>query len=164
MKILALDPSLTCTGYAVLDGSRVIDGGRIRPTSPASTPAAERAREIAREALDVVRSHAPVDVAVVETPAPQAPDDRNRRGQADYGLCVGVIIGRLDAIAGLEVVTARADAWTGGVSKAKRAAAIAAVHPEYNPDRDGGMDVADAIGLADWWLDHARINAATRGG
>ncbi|MEA3224925.1 MAG: hypothetical protein U9Q07_03170, partial [Planctomycetota bacterium] len=45
-----------------------------------------------------------------------------------------------------------------GVSKAKRAAATWQRHPNNAvKTKDRGHDAADAIGMADWWLDSLKI-------
>jgi hypothetical protein len=78
---------------------------------------------------------------------------------------------RLCALMGVElagmheraVAAVLENTWTGGVAKEKRQLAIAKVFPAYADhlaDDDGG-DIADGIGIADWWrlerLAHGRL-------
>ena len=58
---------------------------------------------------------------------------------------------------GTNVILVRENDWTRGVPKKERAVAIACMFQEYKPEQDPGGDIADAIGLAAWWMREHRI-------
>jgi len=51
-----------------------------------------------------------------------------------------------------DIVLIRENEWTRGVPKQDRAFSIAAMFPEYKIEDDPGCDIADAIGLAVWYM------------
>ncbi|NBS14952.1 MAG: crossover junction endodeoxyribonuclease RuvC, partial [Verrucomicrobia bacterium] len=66
MRILALDPSLRATGYAVLEGTAdqpvVLASGTIK--NPASRPSHECLIEIHDRLHDLIQQHAPEALAI----------------------------------------------------------------------------------------------------
>lgn len=155
MILLALDPSLTCTGYAVGTSDRhLIESGRITPTcTSGKVDATLRAWSMCKDIDDLIREH-DIEQAVVETPAPQAPRGKHgSKGQAKYGVAVGVIACHVIESLGIGKVTVvAADDWTGQVPKQRRALCVAADFPNYSTKRDPGLNVADAIALMQWWF------------
>ena len=154
MNILAFDPSSTVTGYAQLrqpDRGRLLldDAGLLHPA--ASDPPLRRAEAMAREAVHLVYAAQP-DVVLVEITSGKVNRHRHKGGGAGlavYGMAVGVIWAEVRRA----FPAARAipeNTWTRGVSKRTRATAVAAAFPRYQAAGDPGLDAADAIGLA-WW-------------
>lgn len=156
MKILALDPSSTLTGYAVLaDARTVLDVGLIRPNRTRDA-ANERIRAMATDVLALIGEHRP-DVVVVEDTSGKVGRRGRARGMngaglAVHGKAVGWILSACES-AGVRVEPVAENDWTRGVRKATRQARVAAEFKgKYDPARDGGGDAADAIGLARWWF------------
>ena len=155
MRVLALDPSSTAVGYAVLAGSRVlVDAGRLLPAR-ARDEANARIRAMGADLRRLLAEHADVAAVVVEDTSGKV--GRHRHGGGGAGLAVyGKALGYLWAV--VEVATGRSpelvleNVWTRGVSKAQRQQIVTYEFPTYPADRDPGGDVADAIGLARWWL------------
>lgn len=160
VSILALDPSSTCCGYCLAEprvgyGMRCIEAGVIKPT-PRKGTALERADRIASYVAALVAETPPAEI-VIEIPAMRPPRHARgmaTRGQANYGLAVGLILSAARAAAYPRPVhTVTADTWT-RTAKAKRLGAVMATVPTYDPATDPGMDMADAILLARWWMDN----------
>lgn len=170
MVIVGIDPSLTCTGYAALVGRDIVGAGRIRPAGQRGGCALgpdDRAWDIAQQAgqacRDLAAQAGEAVCVVVEIPAGQSPA-RGRRGQAIYGYAVGVLVGYLRARSsdlGLaRVDTVPADVWTRGLPKRARAETVQAAHPEIDWAADRGHDVADAVGLVEWWQVEGAISGS----
>jgi hypothetical protein len=151
--ILSLDPSSSCIGYAVGDGSgQIREAGRMRPPSRARDALA-KVRAMRPELVEIVdQYHDTLETALIETPAPQQGKHMNARGQANYGMAVGYVIRLIDELFGWRHVhTVRADQWTRQVKKQHRQRCLELDVPGYRATDDPGGDVADAIGLLRWW-------------
>jgi len=173
VKILALDPSSVCVGYAVLKGLRpdeLLEAGRLRPGVGVSTnPAAGmkawcRIERIGCELSELLGTWGFVGAAatletariVIEVPSGRC-GTGSRRGASSslavYGLAAGYVAGLCEAAmpGGVRPVTERE--WTprtGG--KDRRKIVVAALYKgRYQPKRDPGGDVADAVLLGRWW-------------
>lgn len=157
--ILALDPSSTICGYAAMDRSaRLLDAGLIRPVSR-SDASFERVMAMADDVSVLLDRWRPGTVLVEWTRGKVGKRHGGLgAGLAVYGTGVGAI-GR-ECVhwardrGSCEVLPIMENDWTRGQPKASRQLAIAALYPEYSPHiaEDGGGDMADAIGLACWWL------------
>ncbi len=180
--IVALDPSLTCTGYACGDraGNDVDlhELGRITAPAAKKRPTvAIRLCEMYQEILDVLCRRLP-GVIVIETPARQAGRATGGKkkkgqsviGQARYGMAVGVALAaswkhQADVIgmprAG-QIVTSDADDWTHQVKKEERLEAVAQRFELYRQIRakDTGGDIGDAIALMQWYVTSHRGGSA----
>lgn len=186
MIIHAVDPSLTCTGYAVIndDGSEngiLIDAGT---HIPHKGTLAERALELGADIFDGFRSLR-ADVCVVELPfaktrgGPKA--TRSAMLLPNYGIAVGMALsaaGRWVAdsasVSGLmtsrRVVAVPADEWSRGVPgtmrdplKTKRVAMAAYLYNRPVSDfgtKSNAGNVADAVLLARWAMLRNRLEAA----
>ncbi len=165
-ETVTFDPSLTVTGYAVggRSGCRgnIHDAGRLGHMTEKKRKEStvyQRLMMIAADTLDILRRYQPLTV-IVETPAPQAPK-KGAAGQARYGMAVGVVIGATNQFCDeqtdrgiiVRVILTDADDWTHGVKKETRQLAIADQYPTYDPDKDRGANVADAMGLLCWWAE-----------
>ena len=158
MKVLALDPSSTCVGYAVLATARqLLDAGRLTPTRERDDANA-RIRAMAADLRRVLAEY-PDAVVVVEDTSGKVGRGRHGGGGAGlavYGKALGYLIRVVEEATGREPALVLENVWTAGKSKAVRQRRVAATFPGYPADDDPGGDVADAIGLAAWWIDEER--------
>jgi Holliday junction resolvasome RuvABC endonuclease subunit len=158
--LLTVDPSSTCTGYAVMgNAANIVDAGLLRAGSD-KAPAVERIYCMRGELRNLIRQYQPACVLIEVTSGHTAGRiHRRTAGLAVYGMAVGALLDTAWAEARC-VEYVEENAWTAGVPKEKRQARIAAIFPEYAQakQRDVGADVADAIGLALWWYErkHAK--------
>lgn len=160
--ILALDPSSTRTGYAVLTTEgRLLEAGVAKPSRKRDTPWV-RACAMAVDLESIAEQH-DLTAVVVEQPAPQQGKGRDgqwerfsQRGQATYGFAAGVIADRL-LRTGAPVQVVRADEWSRGRAKERRAIEIEKRHPGYDRSQDPGRDAADAIGMGEWFIRQRRL-------
>lgn len=151
--ILAIDPSSTCTGWAVFDGAgQIVDHGRVKPDR-GDTPAARVSGMIFR--LKDTAAEYRVSVVVIEEPAPNA---KVAFTSIPYVTAYGRIYEAMRTA--YQVETVAASKWTGGRRKPARAAYVKAEVPTYTGKGDSGMDEADAIGLGLWWTAKRRLGAA----
>lgn len=156
--LLALDPSSTKTGYALLrrPHGEVIEAGTL--SGRAKDAAIGRAMEMADCLIKLIAEARP-DSIVIETPGVHAAGNpivkakRAGKGLAVYGVAVGIIY-RAAWQTGVEVVPISAHEWTRRVSKEKRARALQFTTASYRAvaETDRGRDVADAIEMGQWWL------------
>ena len=156
-RILALDPSSTVCGFAIGNTRGEIEqAGLLKPSG--KHQAIERAEEIAREVVDLIELWG-IDAVVVETPAPAAAPRKgqNQRGQATYGMAVGIIWATIRWHWSTPIESVPADLWTRHRSKARRIEEIAARITSYDKASDPGGDCADAIGLLEWWAEKERM-------
>ncbi len=163
--ILSLDPSSTCIGYARFsrDGD-LHDAGRI--TSKKSQRATVRMVKLAEEIVELVECSTPASriICVVEIPSGHVNRGRHGGGGAGlstYGLAVGYLLGRLASL-DVDVRMVEENKWTRGIPKFKRCRLVALKHQSYQPINDPGGDVADAIGLGEWWIMEQKLSPAPR--
>ena len=157
-RVLAIDPSSTCTGWAVLDGlnpADLIDGGLIRPDRGASSLL--RIQETVDDVLHLLPEYQP-DRLVIEIPSGKAGTGSKRGAKsalAIYGLAVGAVWQGCRAAFSGPVAAVDERTWI-HASKERRALAIEAYYPgRYRMSTDKGLDLADAIGLGRWYLQQA---------
>jgi len=163
MKILSLDPSSTKTGWAVMrPPEHLVEAGIITPAKTGLT-APVRILQITRDIRTLLKLHRP-ETVLLEWVSQHVQAKRHHGGGAGlavYGLAVGVAwevclewrreTGEPGGIYP-DVVTVAPNDWTAGRPKRCRQAAIAAMFRQYDPAKDAGGDLADAIGLGVWWL------------
>lgn len=166
--ILALDPSSTKVGYCLARPQpfRVSEHGLITPDK-ARADAQVRAESIARQVAETIRETR-LSHVVIETPGKRPPRDirinAGGYGQAHYGYAVGYLVGALlplCTVRRVELVRAPADEWT-STAKKKRAVAVMQLCPSYDPKKDKTLDMADAIELAHWFVNHKLAAAGGR--
>ena len=167
--LLSIDPSSTCTGYAVFRNKRLVDAGLLKPTNRKDPPT-KRIVEMVAELQGVLHEKKP-KVAVVEITSGKVNTRRHGgsgAGLAIYGMAVGamwqslreyLVWGKIEG----EVVCVPENDWIrhrakGQKSKAARIAEVAACHKKYDPDKDKGGDAADAILLGEWYLNSEMNN------
>lgn len=161
--ILAIDPSSSCTGFAVLAHTgRVSVHGRIKAKNGEGTH-----RRVSRmiEDLRWYADQQTCSECVIESPSVQS---RQRKANGEsrapftsikYVVAYGRILQAMSERMEVHEVTARE--WTRGRPKAIRAETIKAIVPTYTGKGDSGMDEADAIGLGLWWCDQRRLRGAS---
>lgn len=162
--ILALDPSSTCTGYALLrSADDLAEAGRLRPGKTRDS-AVHRITAMGVELAALIREWQP-DEIVIEITSGKVGCRGRQRGMNGAGLAVyGMAVGYLWRVC-LEqqdrfrppVYTVAENDWTRGVPKQQRAAGVALKYRNYRVIDDPGGDVADAIGLGCWWLREAAL-------
>lgn len=153
MLILGLDPSLSCTGWGIVEkaGNRLthIANGQVR-TDPAAS-LAERLVRLDAELADVIARHRPTHAAVEEVFVNKNPQSTLKLGQA-RGVCLLAA-----ARAGLPVaeyaarLVKQSVVGTGGAEKAQVQAMLKVLLPGV---KLAGADAADALAVA---ITHAHL-------
>lgn len=169
MKLLALDPSTTCTGYAVMRSSDdLFDAGIIRPPTTAKTPL-ERIESICKEVAALIAEIHP-HYMVIEVPsghvAARIAEESGGAGLSVYGMAVGAVVHTAwIAMGSSELVWTPDESWTQGIAKQVRRLAIMAEFSWANEqfEKDSGSDMADAIGLAQWWFTNQSLQQLAEG-
>lgn len=172
--LLALDPSSTTTGYAVLRldlpagtsaGEVVVEAGLIRPEHRRAG-FQERSFSLAAQAVALMRVWRP-SAMVVEVPSGKVGSGARRGAGVSlmaYAYAAGEMVGALtwamahdpgeSGYAPAETVDRVDDrTWTNGRPKPERLAVLRSVFPAYAAaaEDDGGGDAGDAILLGLWW-------------
>lgn len=153
MRIIGLDPSLTCTGWGVIEaqGNRLthIANGQIK--TDAKAPLAARLLEIDQALASVIAEHRPQTGAVEEVFVNQNGQSTLKLGQA-RGVCLLAL-----ARAGLPVaeyatrLVKQAVVGTGGADKTQVQAMLKVLLPGASV---AGADAADALAVA---IAHAHL-------
>lgn len=160
MILLALDPSSTCTGYAILRGLAAADLLEAGLLKPERTKARSwlRIAAMTRDVRELIEQHG-VTHAVVEYPAAKV--HRRAKGHAGlavYGVAPGAMLNELGHRLGAErVLDVTPAGWMGDspLKKPARAMVMAGLYPKsygqaYAAGDDPGHDTSDAIALARW--------------
>lgn len=167
MRIVGLDPSSSCCGYAVDIDGKVVDAGKLRPSSK-SRDAIMRIMDILLDLSALLReiekAHGGIDAVIIETPSGKTHawlakqrGGANVHGMSTYGMAVGAVWQRAAMVVpGARMVLVDANQWTGGQKKAQRLHDIALRVKSYDPAKDIGGDVGDAIGLTLWFREQLR--------
>ncbi len=167
-RIMAFDPSLTATGWALaeLEESpliertiRIIEAGVVRAAK--GKTAALRASAMAEAVGQIAMQKVAIEggLIIVETPSHSVNKRRHGgggAGLASYGMCVGQVVERLRGC-GYEVATLRADQWAHGFGKEKSRRVALGHFAEYKQMKDAGADAADAIAMLAWWASRSQI-------
>ncbi len=171
MNLLTLDGSSTAIGAAVSPAlSKLLDGVLI--DDKAECPY-KRFDAMLKDVDKLVTQWKP-RVILIESPAPQQPAKKVidketgqekvvvRRGQGNYGLAVGRLYEHIKLMHGITPQVVQADVWTNQVPKMIRQEWIAAAYAKfgYDPAKDPGADLSDAIGMAEWWWTRNMVGAA----
>ena len=153
MRIIGLDPSLTCTGWGVIEasGNRLTHVANGQVKTDAKTPLAARLLEIDRALAAVIAEHRPDCGAVEEVFVNQNGQSTLKLGQA-RGVCLLAL-----ARVGLPVaeyaptLVKQAVVGTGRAEKAQVQAMLKVLLPAAVP---AGADAADALAVA---IAHAHL-------
>jgi len=167
--VFAIDPGSIKTGWAVLESpDRLIEAGLLLPDKRAA--AAEfRIDSMCQDLLQLLDKHRP-ETILIEWTSGHVGHKRHHGGGAGlaiYGISVGALWREVinwrrslptnDGIE-VEIILVPENKWTRSVPKVDRQAAIADIFPEYQIKQDTGGDIADALGLAIWYLRRKIIN------
>ena len=176
-RILAFDPSLTCTGWAVLEDDKTTHGRYILSgyiTTTAKGELCERLMDLAHSIGERARLMTP-DTIIIETPAStgRAPRGQSFRGTAMtspiYGAAVGACIvacgGRGFKISGVpsdewtraRIPSSRGDCYKG--ARVKYAAECWGLDPDSMGPKTIAGNIADALLIARWrlWRERAVV-------
>jgi len=169
--IFSLDPGSKKTGWAVMGARKqLIQAGLLLPDKQSTAPEfrIHRMCEDLRNLLDEVQPA----VILIEWTSGKVGKKRHGgqgAGLAIYGISVGslwreVLAWRraLPAEQQLEVKVELIleNTWCRSVTKRKRIDAVSMAFPQYNPEKDRGGDIADAIGLNVWYQRERLLRAA----
>jgi hypothetical protein len=161
---LGLDASSTVIGYGAMTyARRLLDAGLITP-SHRGDGSWDRIVTMGDDLAKLLDTLHPKAILVEWTKGKVG----QRHGGLGAGLAVyGCGVGAAAAIAlqwsrqhpPCELAAILENDWTRGVPKRARQLAIAAAYPEYGCRlaEDPGGDIADGIGLADWWLREKQV-------
>jgi len=163
--ILALDPSSTRTGIAVMGfDNELIDQFALvpKPDDTSDVRILIQCRDL-RQALD--QGVFKPEVIVIEGTSGKINKKRNKgqgAGMAIYGIAVGAIWmtcnwWAADNKSDCPVEIVLENDWTRGVTKKQRAINMSLIYPQYKPYLDPGLDIGDAIGLGLWWLENNKL-------
>jgi hypothetical protein len=167
LRILALDPSSTACGWAVLDSWPIaLDCFGVEKPRGRKCPI-DRMRRITAEITALVDQVRPDKIVVEWADGKQHGRIAGRsQGLSTMGQAQGWLCSRLESL-DQEVQYVAPNLWTRGTRKEKRALIVRLKFPDYGAwsakGRDKHMDAADAIGLGEWWLAKHRVNALMRG-
>lgn len=163
--IVGCDPSSKATAIAGLHEHQLLGYTLIKPKRDQT--AIEKAEQVYQESVayltKVIETYQIPEFAVIEV----SNGHLHRRvreetggasvGMTTYGMAI-FAVARACLSLGIPVVEIQATKWAGGKSKAARAAAIAMKHPGYVSTDDPGLDIADAIGVAEYFEKRRLLN------
>jgi hypothetical protein len=171
MKLLSLDPSSTCIGYAVWSDSSgrmiVMEHGRLKPQK-STADIQGRIRSLADELAKLVVEFDP-DVIVIEVMlGRQYTASGNKQRTTSLPTCAVSMGFMWRVCCGLDATTIAVDnlAWTRGRSKESRKVRARQLCSAYDQKQDQGGDAADAICLGDWYIQRQKqelVRRSTKG-
>jgi hypothetical protein len=158
--LLSLDPSSTTTGYAVFKDGKFIEAGKLKPAR-AADPANDRIRVMTWQLRDLANSVKPTHIVIEDTSGKVGRrHGGGGSGLAIHGKAVGWFISVAEHIIKSENVRCITEnTWTRSIKKATRQERVAAMIRNYDPEKDKGVDVADAIGLGLYYLEVLRMES-----
>lgn len=169
--VFSLDPGSLKAGWAVLDShEQLLAGGLILPNK-IHIDSEFRIAQMCQDLWQLLDEWQP-KVIILEYGSGKINPRRHHGGGSGmqvHGISIGSFwreaIGWRRALPAeqqleVKVVLIVENRWTRGVRKEERAAAVAAMFPKYNPVKDPGYDLADAIGLASWYQRERLLRAA----
>ena len=171
-SLLALDPSSTAIGWCQMGpGCELRSAGVIRPGREHRKTAFDRITDMT-SALAALLHYATPSTILIEWTVGKVAGRLKRKsrgaGLAIYGIGVGAATATCQWYAHkrfeIEIVEIEAiteNTWTRGVPKEARQAWIAGQFKQYRATDDPGGDMADAIGLAQWWLQERKMKGNT---
>ena len=163
IKVMGIDPSSSRIGLAVInEQGKLLEAHLVKPNKRDDLLVVRMAAML----LDVeeVINFARPDYIAIETPAVHAAGriPGRAKGLAVYGFGAGAVwslLRCLNTMADSQLKTYDAQEWTKRKPKKQRAEAVALRYPSYNMKKDPGLDVADAIQLAEICLKEIQIEA-----
>ncbi len=183
MNIIGIDPSIGCTGVAVLEAGKVKRCARIKPKKQTQLkgditkiPTWKQIDQII-EALDLLHSETKDPIYSIEITSGKTArrvKNQNISGLGVYGMVVGQIVRwAIERVGPDRVLQFYENEWTGGGSKDARQEQCRLVHPFYaqhwyeqdkikthsGGSKKGG-DVSDAIMIAEYAERHINIRSS----
>lgn len=182
MKALALDPSMGCTGWAVLEeavnneNGQIIAAGTIAPNLEPSEGGGRRTLDLYRQFYALIHQHDP-GMVVIEEPAQfGAWGPAQKAGLPLYGMAVGAAVCAAAECStdfgDFEIVFYQPHVWSKGLPVNKKgtdphkngrvrlAATLYGRSPESFGTKTKAGNVADAVLLARYALRMRRLNKA----
>lgn len=164
--ILALDPSLSCTGWALLYGTNVNEAGTINVPSKGTV---WQRIAVALDDIDGLIVNAGKITVVVETPQTITRGKMGQRSASslpNYGMLVGAVLAHIRAKhPGVDLREVSATEWTkhapstnGDRDKVRRVQAVEYHYPQLKGKlgaKTKAGNVADAILMGRWWAERA---------
>ena len=144
-RVLVLDVSSVCTGWAVFTGPHPERFGRVKQASKVLT---ERIGAMVDAIGAIARTEAPHRI-VLEWASKGANVGRGGHGLTSLGQAQGAVYQALRGL-GVPLVAVEQWEWTDFVPKATRAKLVRQLVPQYATVPDRGGDVGDALGLGLW--------------
>jgi len=172
--IFSLDPGSLKSGWALMrKPEQLVKAGLLLPDKQ-TAPSALRINTMCCSLWTLLNYYQPKTILIEWTSGKVG---RKRHGGGGAGLAIhGAATGALwrEVLAWLrwqppqnqletKVQSVRENDWTRQVPKADRQAAIAQMFPAYNIKEDPGGDIADAIGLAVWYMRENKLRAVECG-
>jgi hypothetical protein len=172
--ILALDPSSTCTGYAVMgwEDYGLRDAGKFKPQD-STAPAVERIDDMCDD-LQLVLMECRPEIIVIEWTSGKIAgrlEETKISHLAIYGIAIGALWREVHRYCKDEngalrkaneptigYVLIPENEWTKKVAKRNRLVNIERLYPGYSMDDDKGGDVGDAIGLGRYLIINLQCN------
>lgn len=151
--ILALDPSSSRCGYALMQAPDVLAEAGLLLPGKTRDAAIQRIPAIAYDLASLIVEAKPATILIEVSMT-----CHGRAGKAGaatlhvYGMAVGYLWAICEQRAPGRVCTIEANTWTKGRPKDKRIDDVARLFPQYQRGRDPGGDMADAIGIGRYWL------------
>lgn len=166
--VFSLDPSSTRTGWSIMQApEQLVRFGLLLPDNPRAASEV-RISNMCSGLWDLLNYWQPKTI-LLEYGSGKVNPRRHHGGGSGlqiHGISIGAIWREIlawlryqppeDQIR-TKVHPIRENQWARSVRKEDRAVAIAAMFPEYNQADDPGLDVADAIGLAVWFLRENKV-------
>lgn len=156
--ILAIDPSSTRSGWAVMAGVRDLTayGAVIGDKKLDALP---RAVRMADSLVRIAQYRQPSRI-VIEVPSARVYGGRPGSGLTLYGQAVGVIYATLlHSLPQTDLISVKADVWTRQLKKQHRLLCVKSDFPAYARMRDAAGDIGDAIALGQWWFRERGLHA-----
>lgn len=155
---MGIDPSSTRTGYALVEyPGRVASAGYVAGSNRKQVPL-QRISLMCLELRHLIEEEAPTEIVIeMSSGHVGARHLGGGAGLATYGMAVGAVwqaCMRAAELVGAKLDMVPENMWTGGISKSQRQASLRLECEAYAAVQGGdcGADVADAIGLAMWWM------------
>lgn len=149
---LCLDPSSRYVGWAILsEDGKVPAAGRLSRTKGGFI---ERVDYLTVGVLDLLGEHG-AKSAVIEVPSGGVYARHGGRGEglSIYGFAAGAMDRAVYSRCRGRVHRVAVADWKSGHSKDKARKVAKSHYPAYDPKKDGGADIADAISLAVWFYE-----------
>lgn len=167
MRVLSIDPSFTVTGWALFDSHELVDFNKWKTVGGKTERATDERLDLIQQAAFHLITDFNPDIALVEMTSGKVNTGRHGgggSGLSKYGMAIGVIWATCSTlIPGSDgVVSIEENTWTRRIPKKDRQMAIAVQYPQYDMTEDKGGDIADAIGMYDWWRQEQLVRSACR--